>query len=330
MNLIDSINKGKPKSLVKQCAHCMERLGTDSFSPTNSIFYKDGLIPFCNSCIKEILIKQDFNWAMVDKLCQYCDIPFVPKEFERLHKDNGDDVFPVYTAVFISSEYIGLGWGDYYKAFADLKDIGRLEEELPGLRQEKYRKLKIKWGANYDELDLDYLEGLYEGMLATQNVNGTLQDDQALKLCKISLSIDSGIREGREFDKLLGSYDKLIKIADFTPKNAKNASDFESCGELWRWLEKRGWVNKFYDDVTRDIVDETMKNMQNFNQRLYTNEPGIGEEVSKRIEALKYAQDNENMFLEDTNNYDLEKYENEGFEKLLKDDTFQAEMEEED
>jgi len=42
---------------------------------------------------------------------------------------------------------------------------------------------------------------------------------------------------------LLGSYDKLVKIAEFTPKNAKNANDFDSVGELFRWLEKRGWKN---------------------------------------------------------------------------------------
>jgi hypothetical protein len=42
------------------------------------------------------LVAENFNWQAVDKLCQYVDIPFVPKEFERLHKMNGDKVFPVY------------------------------------------------------------------------------------------------------------------------------------------------------------------------------------------------------------------------------------------
>jgi hypothetical protein len=42
---------------------------------------------------------------------------------------------------------------------------------------------------------------------------------------------------------MLSSYDKIIKIAEFTPKNAKNAADFDSVGELVRWLEKKGWKN---------------------------------------------------------------------------------------
>ena len=115
--------------------------------------------------------------------------------------------------------------------------------------------------------------------------------DQALKLCKLSLIIDSRIREGADIDKMLGSYEKLVKIGEFTPKNAKNAEDFDSIGELAAYLEKTGFVNKFYDGVKRDIVDITMNNIQTFCQRLYTQEPGIGEEITKRIEALQTAKD---------------------------------------
>ena len=61
------------------------------------------------------------------------------------------------------------------------------------------------------------------------------------------------------------AYDKLVKTAEFTPKNAKNINDFDSIGELIAWMEKRGWKNPYYDDVPKDIVDETMQNIQAFN-----------------------------------------------------------------
>jgi hypothetical protein len=38
----------------------------------------------------------------------------------------------------------------------------------------------------------------------------------------------------------MSSYDKIIKSAEFTPKNAKNATDFDSFAEVAYWLEKRG------------------------------------------------------------------------------------------
>lgn len=318
---------------VKACTLCGIQQGPDEFSKTNSLFYPDGHIPICNSCLKDYLVKNDFNWGIVDRLCQYIDIPFIPSEFEKLRGMNGDNVFPKYAEVFQSSEYEGLGWDDYYKEFLRLKGEGRIEEELPLLSQEKREKLKLKWGPNYDDEALQYLEQLYNGLLQTQNVAGALQADQALKICKTSYEIDCRIREGADFDKLLSSYDKLVKAAEFTPKNVKNASDFDSIGELVKWLERKGWRCQYYDDITRDIVDETLKNIQSYNRRLYTNESSIGEEITRRIEALERADrlekqgliDEETIYGKDDYG-DLTDYENEGYNNLIKETEFEAEI----
>lgn len=323
-----NIPKQRKPFILKTCSRCNGSFGPDAFSETKSFFYKDGYLPICNSCIEEYLVENNFNWEAVDKVCQYADIPFVPSEFERLHEMNGDKVFPVYAKVFLSSDYNGLDWGVYFRRFKELKEAGLIDDELPIIKEKKLSQLKEKWGANYDEEELHYLEGLYDGMLQTQNVNGALQDDQAKKLCKISLEIDSRIREGSDFDKILSSYDKLVKVAEFTPKNVKNATDFDSVGEVFRWLEKRGWVNKFYDGVTQDVVDETMKNIMNFNQRLYVNESGITEEIERRLSALKNAQELENYYNTDKE-YDLDEYDNAGYDELMKDEDFQVELDDE-
>lgn len=323
-----NIPKQRKPFILKTCSRCNGSFGPDAFSETKSFFYKDGYLPICNSCIEEYLVENNFDWEAVDKVCQYTDIPFVPSEFERLHEMNGDKVFPVYAKVFLSSDYNGLDWGVYFRRFKELKEAGLIDDELPVIKEKKLSQLKEKWGANYDEEELHYLEGLYDGMLQTQNVNGALQDDQAKKLCKISLEIDSRIREGSDFDKILSSYDKLVKVAEFTPKNVKNATDFDSVGEVFRWLEKRGWVNKFYDGVTQDVVDETMKNIMNFNQRLYVNESGITEEIERRLSALKNAQELENYYNIDKE-YDLDEYDNAGYDELMKDEDFQVELDDE-
>ena len=38
----------------------------------------------------------------------------------------------------------------------------------------------------------------------------------------MSYEIDNRIREGSDFDKLLASYDRLVKTAEFTQKKVKN------------------------------------------------------------------------------------------------------------
>lgn len=326
MGLQPNIKK-KRSFQLRECPVCHNTYGPDGFAPTNSIFYPDGVIPICNSCLKEWLTEQEFSWDAVDRICQYAGIPFIPKEWERLRELNGDNAFPKYAEVFLSSEYEGLGWKEYYEEFKKIKEAGCIEEELPGLDEEKRKKQRKRWGANYDDEALDYLDSLFDGLMSTQNVNGNLQIDQARKICKMSYEIDCRIREGSDFDKLLSSYDKLIKAAEFTPKNVKNINDFDTAGEMVKWMEKNGWKNRFYDRVTRDVVDETMKNLENFNQRLYTNESGIGDEITRRIEALKTAKEIENYY--DVNKeYDLDKYDDDGYAALMldQDDDFEVDL----
>ena len=316
---------------IKQCNRCGNSFAPSNFAPTKSIFYSDGSLPICNDCVERYLVEVDFDWREVNKLCQYADIPFVPREWERLRQMNGDKTFPIYAEVFAQSEYEDLGWGEYFEAFKQLKASGELEDELPGIADKKRQQLQERWGANYDDEALRYLENLYNGLMTTQNVNGALQVDQALKICKMSYEIDNRIREGSDFDKMLSSYDKLVKAAEFTPKNVKNINDFDSVGELIKWLEKRGWKNSFYDDVSRDIVDETMKNFQAFNQRLYTNESGIGEQITERINNLKNAQmiERESYYGTDSE-YDLDNYENEGYSQLVLEEEFDPGLPEDD
>ena len=321
----------KKTFLTKKCERCGQVLTTENFARTHSPFYSDGLIPFCDDCARDYLREHGWDWEFVDKLCQYAGIPFIVKEWERIFELNGEEnVWSVYSKVFASDSYKSLGWADYFHQYQKLKETGLIEAEIPLLDEERLRKLHKIWGANYDEEELMYLEDLYKGLLVTQNVNGALQIDQARKLCKFSLEIDSKIRAGdKDVDKFLSSYDKLVKIAEFTPKNAQNAVDFDSFAEVGMWLEKRGHQNKFYDDVTRDVIDESLKNIENYNQRLYINEGGIGDEITQRLNSLKNANDLEENIYDIKKEYDLDEYDNEGY-KAEEEEDFIAEEEDDE
>lgn len=304
------------------CTQCQNQYAISQFAPTKSDFYK-GYIPICNNCINSYLDSHKWNWEYVDKLCQWADIPFIPKEWIKMQEQAGDEVFIRYAQLFIADQFENFGWGEYFEEFKRLKEERRLEDQIPEIAERKRKQLVKKWDGEYTDEEFDRLEELLSGMILTQNVNTQIQKDAALKLCKLSLEIDSQIREGGNIDKLLSSYEKLIKVADFTPKNSKSASDLESVGELCKWLEAGGWKNKFYDGVTRDIVDETITNMQAWTQRLYTNETGIGEEITRRIEALKIADQLERG---QKNNYDLsmdndlDKHDTDSYNDLFSDD----------
>lgn len=309
----------------RQCIQCGQYKSSLHFLPTKSFLFPSGYINICTECLSKRLEYED-SWDSMDKICQYLDIPFDIKRYEELKETNTPTtLLQAYVLQFNNDEYEGIDWSSYEDAYKELHARDALADVVPGLADDERKRLQDKWGYNYDEEALNYLEKLYDGLLLTQNINGALQGDQALKICKISYEIDCRIREGADFDKLLASYDKLVKTGEFTPKNVKNASDFESMGELCRWLEKRGFVNRFYDGETRDIVDETIKNIQNWNQKLYVNESGIGDEITQRIQALKTAAELESYYDVDPNVDDYDNYDNDGFEQLF-DDEFQVDL----
>lgn len=300
---------------TRKCTKCSLILPLTSFTFTHSDFYPDHYLPICNACIAELIDAADGNWEYIDKLCMWAGIPFVVKEWERIKGITiPTETWATYAKIFANQEYASIGWSDYYRQYKKLKEVGLIEEEIPEVKEQRYRDLRRKWGENYDDEELNHLEDLYKGLLNTQNISGALQIDQAQKLCKLSLEIDNRIRAGdKEVDKFMSSYDKIIKSAEFTPKNVKNATDFDSFAEVAYWLEKHGKINKFYDNVTRDVIDEALKNIENYNQRLYINEGGIGEEITERLRALNAANQMEESVYDIQPDFDPDEYDNEAY-----------------
>lgn len=273
---------------LKRCQRCGEEKSTANYIGCNSIVH-NGSLPICRSCIAKIIddAPADQKWNTADKLCQWADIPFVPEQWEKIYKGHGKDAFGVYASIFREEQYKTLDWQMYNNVYLQIEEEGRVEDALPIMKEHEERKLLQKWGQNYDRSELEYLENLHQGLINSQNIVGALNEDQALKLCKISLIIEQKIREGSDFSKDLKAYDDLSKLANLTPKVVKDANEFSSTGELCAYLEKTGWVNKYYDDVIRDEADFTIKDIKFWLQYLYVNETGVAEEIEHRIENLK-------------------------------------------
>lgn len=304
---------------TKTCVFCHQRRNVDQYLPCKTILCPDGESTVCNMCLEDYLRDKEYSWDAINTICQALNYPFDLDLVDTLRRPDGSIDFISYAAHVQGGKYVRYEWYDYYKQYEKYIDDGSINDHIPKLAEARRSELKARWGENYDDEALQYLENLRTGLLMTQQVNGALQLDQALKICKMSYEIDCRIREGDDFDKLLSSYDKLVKAAEFSPKNAKNAADFDSTGELIRWLEKGGWKNQFYDGATRDVVDETIKNIQAYNQRLYTNESGMGDEITNRIENLKNSQELENNYnlVQLT---DIDQYETDGFDELFNED----------
>ena len=274
----------------KICTKCKDEKTTAHFIAVNSLLHS-GSLPICRECLAKMISSapEKERWNVIDKICQWADVPFLPGEWEKLYQANGKDTLGVYIAIFRTEQYKTLDWMTYNNVYLQLLEEGRVEDAMPELREKRLQDWRRKWGMVYDEEQLEYLENLHLGLINSQNVVGALNEDQALKLCKISLIIEEKIRGGVDFTKDLKAYDELAKLSNLTPKNVKDANEFDSFGEVYAYLEKTGWQNKYYDGAVRDEVDNTEKNIKNWVRYLYINETGIAEEIEQRINNLKVA-----------------------------------------
>ena len=275
----------------KTCIKCKEELTLANFIGVNSILHS-GSLPICRKCLARIIEENSQNgksWNIVNKILQWADIPFVTSEWEKIYKNNKEEALGVYISIFRKEQYKTLDWTQYNEAYLQLEKENRVMESIPEIKEAEEKRLRNKWGHNYEKEQLEYLENLHSGLMESQNIIGALNEDQAKKLCRVSLIIEEKIRAGVDITKDLKAYDDLTKLANFSSKTVKAGEEFESIGEIFAYLEKTGWVNHHGDKVCRDEVDKTEQNLKNWVKYLYVNENGIGEEIEQRIHNLKVA-----------------------------------------
>ena len=274
----------------KVCIKCKQEKTYANYIAVNSPLHA-GSLPICRNCLANMIaeVPENERWNVVNKICQWADVPFVPAEWQKLYTANGRNALGMYMAIFRQENYDTLDWSEYNKVYLELQEEDAIESAIPELKEKRTKELQKKWGMNYDIEQLEYLENLHQGLLESQNVVGALNEDQALKLCKISLIIEEKIRANVDFSKDLKAYDDLAKLSNLTPKNVKEANEFDSFAEVFSYLEKTGWMNQYYDGAVKDEVDQTEKNMKNWVRYLYVNETGVAEEIEQRIENLKVA-----------------------------------------
>lgn len=275
---------------TKKCLLCKEDKTLINYIGVRSPLL-NGTMPICRRCIANQIAEKDEDqrWNVVNKLCQLADIPFIPSEFERIYKANGRDAFGVYCQIFRDKQYETLDWQSYNKAYLELQEDSSVEDSIPELREKRRKDLIKKWGANYDEQSLVYLENLYNGIVETSGVVGALNNDQILKLCKVSLTIEEKLRAGMDIDKDIKTLDTLSKLAGVTTQATRSSNELTSMGEICAYLEKLGFKPNYWHGAVNDEVDKSMKAIMYWARYLYINEDGIADEINERINNLKIA-----------------------------------------
>lgn len=205
------------------------------------------------------------------------------------------------------------------------------------LTEEDKKYLSIKWGKTYRPHEWVQLEQFYSDMMEAFDIQTPAHIDQLKFICKTSLKghqlLDLGDVEG--FQKLMRTYDMLMKSAKFTAAQNKNENGeyVNAVGELVRICEQEGFIPKYYVDSPKDHVDETLKDMQKYTDTLVREEMHLGDRIEQAIIEIQKSNANEADLTTDDDDdeeldiEDLEELKDEDFENHF---DFLEEQEEED
>lgn len=273
---------------TKCCGICSKPKLLQEFVPAgaNTIFQKDTLSTVCYDCVCEMIEFNDLD--AVNKLCQFLDIPFLANDWLNLYKstDNKRKILEDYIKTVRNSEYSNATWKEYSLLWDKARETDAVLSKLPTLSADLFIYLRKKWGS-YDDFGVeDYLkmESYEKNTLNYYNFRDEARRDMIRKLALVSVLIDKKLAAGdtREVSTLISSYQSLMKESGIQNAVQNDTETIESLSELIAFLEEHGWLMDYKVTETRDVVDATIRNFQQYVAGLVS---GSGEEITQMYNA---------------------------------------------
>ena len=269
---------------TRRCGKCSQIKLIQDLVPCgeNCLFGTDGVSTICYDCALESINTKDLN--MVDKLCQFLDIAFMAEEWIKISKtsDNERYILETYIKTVKSSEYSKSSWKQYDLLWEKARETDAVLSKLPTLSADLFIYLRKKWGS-YDDFGVeDYLkmESYEKNTLNYYNFRDEARRDMIRKLALVSVLIDKKLASGdtREVSTLISSYQSLMKESGIQNAVQNDTETIESLSELIAFLEEHGWLMDYKVTESRDIVDATIRNFQQYVAAIVA---GSGEEITQ-------------------------------------------------
>lgn len=269
---------------TRRCGKCSQIKLIQDLVPCgeNCLFGTDGVSTICYECALESINTKDLT--MVDKLCQFLDIAFMAEEWIKISKtsDNERYILETYIKTVKSSEYSKSSWKQYDLLWEKARETDAVLSKLPTLSADLFIYLRKKWGS-YDDFGVeDYLkmESYEKNTLNYYNFRDEARRDMIRKLALVSVLIDKKLASGdtREVSTLISSYQSLMKESGIQNAVQNDTETIESLSELIAFLEEHGWLMDYKVTESRDIVDATIRNFQQYVAAIVA---GSGEEITQ-------------------------------------------------
>ena len=311
----------------KKCNMCGK---TSEVIPSNNVLVQGS----CWVCVARQL---DYNSIEdADLFCRTYNYPFDPDLWIKMAKEYQNRIFLEYPLFIIDNmdEY-KTDTEDLWKALNEEWKLTRTHEELIAklkpIKDGYVLRNKIKWGTNYSFEQLISLENLFVNTLKANNVSNPMQKDAIKKACKMSIALDNAIMAGdsKEINDLSKAYQNFVKTAKIDDLITASSQDvISNVAQLVQYIEDNDFQFQFYDNVDRDIVDKSLKDIQQTIRRLVLD--ATGTELRTILDTITASQKVEEAISKDNESYEKVSLED-LYENHLKkeNDEFDKELEQE-
>lgn len=239
---------------IMMCPVCGE------FKKRKTAFYDDnrfasGKHPYCKECILKIAEQRvkdrdepNETKESVKKVLQILDKVYDDGFYEKCIKGASDGVkeknrhspFATYiTAILSLPQWQGKTYADSDFGSTELKT--ELDEETERMNDELIRKAKERFGDEYNNVDLLFLEKEYEDWTTRYACESKAQELLFKRICFKELEIEKAQKQGKDTKELDKTLQELLGSAQLKPsQNASNSlTESKTFGQL---IEK--WENE--------------------------------------------------------------------------------------
>lgn len=163
------------------------------------------------------------------------------------------------------------------------------------LTEDDKKVLAMKWGPLYRPDEWIMLEKDYNNMMNSFDIQDADTINTLILICKTNLKmnqfLDAGDIEG--YQKLAKVSESLRKTAKFTAaQNKEEKSDYiDSVGELVAMCEREGFIPRYATDIPQDKVDITLRDMENYLNKLVTQDLGFGQQIEDALKKMQIQQE---------------------------------------
>ena len=248
----------------------------------------------CEKCIADNLDASDLIQA--DFFCRTYNMPFKPDDWIRLYEKCGDGVYKQYAKLFYGENedtlYYQPGtkdwWTELNEEWSTCQTFEQLLAKIEPIKQKFIDRNRVKWGANYTFEEYVQLENLLTSTLRANDISNPLQIDAIKKACRISVELDKAIEAGdsKGIKELSSAYSSFTKTAQIdTVIEAANNEVVATVADLADYIEQCGGKFTYYDGVDRDVVDKTIKDIQEYNRKLVLDATGLDATLETIMES---------------------------------------------